>query len=37
MFKSSGLAAYLPQGLAKYIVQGTCILSTKDMAGYLVM
>ena len=36
MFKSTGLAAYLPQCFAKYMLQGTCILSTKGMAAYLV-
>ena len=35
MFKSTGLAAYLPQGLLKYLQQKTCIGSTIDMAGYL--
>ena len=36
MFKSSGLAAYLPQSIAKYLLQGTCVGATSDMAGYLV-
>ena len=35
MFKSTGLAAYLPQGLLKYLTQGLCTGSTMDMAGYL--
>ena len=36
MFKSTGLAAYLPQSLFKYLAQGTCVASTLDMAGYLL-
>lgn len=36
MFQSTGLAAYLPPGIIKYIGQGTCIGSAFDAAGYLV-
>jgi hypothetical protein len=36
MFKSTGLAAYLPPGIIKYIGQGFCIGSTADAMGYLV-
>lgn len=35
MFNASGIAARLPQSLIKYILQGTCLLSTSDMAAYL--
>jgi len=36
MFKSTGLAAYLPQGVVKYVTQGFCTGAAGSMAGYLI-
>jgi hypothetical protein len=36
MFKSTGLAAYLPQGVMKYVTQGFCTGAAGSMATYLI-
>lgn len=36
MFKSTGLACYLPKGLLKYISQGLCTGTTARMGEYLI-
>lgn len=36
MFKSTGLVAYLPQGVMKYVTQGFCTGATGSMAMYLI-
>lgn len=36
MFKSTGLVAYLPQGVMKYVTQGFCTGAAGSMATYLV-
>lgn len=36
MFKSTGLQAYLPQGVLKYVTQGFCTGAAGSMAFYLI-
>jgi hypothetical protein len=36
MFKSTGLAAYLPPGILKYVTQGFCTGSAANAAMYLI-
>lgn len=36
MFKSTGIAAYLPQGVLKYVTQGFCTGAAGSMATYLI-
>jgi hypothetical protein len=36
MFKSTGLQAYLPQGVVKYVTQGFCTGAASSMATYLI-
>lgn len=36
MFKSTGLACYLPKGLLKYLSQGLCVGTTAYMGEYLI-